>query len=51
MSQNVAVFHSSEVDDASLLADGYYVGFVRYGSLTADGALGPFATLALAILP
>lgn len=43
MSVDVAVFHSDEVDDRSLLAFGWYVGSFRCGVLVCDGAVGPFA--------
>ena len=44
MSADIAIFHSSEVDDAELLREGWYVGAFCGDTLTAGNAVGPYAT-------
>lgn len=41
----LAVFHSSQVDDPNILADGWWIGKVSSDdgtSMTTDGARGPY---------
>ncbi len=42
MSADVAVFHSSEVNDQTILCEGWYIGQWLGESLTADDAIGPY---------
>ena len=44
MSADVVIFHSSEVNDPTLLAEGWYIGTPRGDTLTTEGAIGPFPT-------
>jgi len=44
MSATPAVFHSSDVDNQTLLAEGWYIGFIVGGDLTTEGAVGPYRT-------
>jgi hypothetical protein len=46
MSADIGLFHSSEVDDQSLLAIGWYIGIFTGEDLTTDGAIGPYETQA-----
>ena len=46
MSADIGVFHSSEMDDASLLPEGWYIGAMREN--VVEEATGPYLTEALA---
>jgi len=42
---HLTIFHSSEVDDVRILADGWYIGLADDdGNMTTDFARGPYYT-------